>query len=182
MSTAGGDPVPRPPLRRPLADAVAARRRAGLVSGLRGMARADDRQRAPISGAPIGEAGNGQARPSPAADAELCDLCGLGIPDDHRHLLELVERRIVCACEACWAMRSGEGDYRPTGNRTVWLAGPGRSRRPLGVASRSRSGWRSSWSRQSPLRRGAVSEPGGRDRERAALRLVEPDARAQPGP
>ncbi len=121
MSTAGGDPVPRPPLRRPLADAVAARRRAGLVSGLRGMARANDRQRAPISGAPIGEAGNGQARPSPAADAEVCDLCGLGIPEDHRHLLALVERRIVCACEACWAMRSGEGDYRPTGNRTVWL-------------------------------------------------------------
>jgi hypothetical protein len=29
----------------------------------------------------------------------------------------------VCACEACWAMRSGEGDYRPTGNRTVWLPG-----------------------------------------------------------
>ena len=33
------------------------------------------------------------------------------------------ERRIVCACETCWAMRSGEGDYRPTGNRTVWLTG-----------------------------------------------------------
>jgi hypothetical protein len=45
----------------------------------------------------------------------------LGIPEDHRHLLHLVERRIICACEACWAMRSGEGDYRPTGNRTVWL-------------------------------------------------------------
>jgi hypothetical protein len=27
----------------------------------------------------------------------------------------------VCSCEACWAMRAGEGDYRPTGNRTVWL-------------------------------------------------------------
>jgi Family of unknown function (DUF5947) len=48
-------------------------------------------------------------------------LCGVTIPDDHRHLLHLAERRIVCACEACWAMRSGEGDYRPTGNRTLWL-------------------------------------------------------------
>jgi hypothetical protein len=45
----------------------------------------------------------------------------VSIPADHRHLLQLAERRIVCACEACWAMRSGEGDYRPTGNRTVWL-------------------------------------------------------------
>jgi hypothetical protein len=52
---------------------------------------------------------------------EFCDLCGLGIPDEHRHLLHLVERRIVCSCEPCWAMRAGEGDYRPTGNRTLWL-------------------------------------------------------------
>jgi hypothetical protein len=52
---------------------------------------------------------------------EYCDICGVTIPEDHRHLLHLGERRIVCACEACWAMRSGEGDYRPTGSRTVWL-------------------------------------------------------------
>jgi hypothetical protein len=49
-------------------------------------------------------------------------LCGIAIPEDHRHLLHLVERRIVCTCEACWGMRSGEGDYRPTGQRTLWLA------------------------------------------------------------
>jgi hypothetical protein len=59
---------------------------------------------------------------SPAAvDTEHCDLCGLSIGEEHRHLLDLVERRIVCSCEACWAMRAGEGDYRPVGNRTVWL-------------------------------------------------------------
>ena len=52
---------------------------------------------------------------------EFCDLCGIGIAEDHRHLLALVERRIVCSCEACWAMRAGEGDYRPVGNRTLWL-------------------------------------------------------------
>src|SRR5205807_7737639 len=50
-----------------------------------------------------------------------CDLCGVGITDDHRHLLHLTERRIVCSCEACWALRAGEGDYRPVGNRTLWL-------------------------------------------------------------
>ena len=80
-----------------------ARRRAGVVTGLRGLARQS-------------------ARASPAAETdEVCDLCGIGIPADHRHLLALSERRIVCSCEACWAMRSGEGDYRPTGNRTLWL-------------------------------------------------------------
>ena len=91
-------------VRRLLDDAMAARRRAGVVSGLRGLARQPARGSAPAT----------------AAD-EVCDLCGIGISSDHRHLLALSERRIVCACEACWAMRSGEGDYRPTGNRTLWL-------------------------------------------------------------
>jgi hypothetical protein len=96
--------------RRLLDDAVAARRRASLVSGLRGLSRASTPLTPPAS--------------APAtAETEVCDLCGVGIPEDHRHLLALSERRIVCACEACWAMRSGEGDYRPTGTRTVWLPG-----------------------------------------------------------
>ena len=95
--------------RRPVADAVAARRRADLVSGLRGLARPRTMTAPPTPPVPTG--------------TEACDLCGTGISEDHRHLLHLVERRIVCACEACWAMRSGEGDYRPTGNRTVWLPG-----------------------------------------------------------
>ena len=88
-------------------DAVAARRRAGFVSGLRGLARTPARTPAVAA----------------SADTDVCDLCGVGISEDHRHLLALSERRIVCACEACWAMRSGEGDFRPTGNRTVWLSG-----------------------------------------------------------
>ena len=93
--------------RRLIDEAVASRRRAQMISGMRGLARARS----------AGE------RADPVADqaSERCDLCGLSIPDDHRHLLALVERRIVCSCEACWAMRAGEGDYRPTGNRTVWL-------------------------------------------------------------
>jgi hypothetical protein len=96
--------------RRLMADAVAARQRAGLVSGLRGLARP------PAPGAP-----RATARAVPAPEVEHCDLCGLTISPDHRHLLDLAQRRIVCACESCWAMRSGEGDYRPTGNRTLWL-------------------------------------------------------------
>jgi hypothetical protein len=93
--------------RRLIDEAVASRRRAQMISGMRGMARARP------------GAGNAGAVADPAS--EHCDLCGLSIPDDHRHLLALVERRIVCSCEACWAMRAGEGDYRPTGNRTLWL-------------------------------------------------------------
>jgi hypothetical protein len=99
-----------------VADAVAARRRADLVSGLRGLARPGFR-RASTSAPPPGDPG---AVATPDTD-EVCDLCGIGIAAEHRHLLHLVERRILCSCESCWAMRSGEGDYRPTGNRTLWL-------------------------------------------------------------
>jgi hypothetical protein len=110
VSVAGSHPDR--PGRRPVADAIAVRRRTQLVSGLRGLARPGN-SAPPGSG--LSEAGG------PIGGAEHCDICGVTIPDDHRHLLHLVQRRIVCSCEACWAMRSGEGDYRPTGNRTLWL-------------------------------------------------------------
>ena len=72
--------------------------RAGLVAAMRGL-----------------------RRPSPSAAAERCELCRGGIPDDHRHLLHLEERRIVCVCGTCWALRSGDPEYRPAGSRIVWL-------------------------------------------------------------
>jgi len=27
----------------------------------------------------------------------------------------------VCVCGTCWALRSGDAEFRPVGNRTVWL-------------------------------------------------------------
>jgi hypothetical protein len=107
MSGANGDRG-----RRLVADAVAGRRRAEMVTGLRGLARPSP---------PNGRRANGNGPRASAPGLEVCDLCGVTIPEDHRHLLHLIERRIVCACEACWAMRAGEGDYRPTGSRTLWL-------------------------------------------------------------
>jgi hypothetical protein len=66
------------------------------------------------------------AQPPPpvarAADAdEQCELCTLSLATKHRHLLHLDERRILCVCETCWAVRSGEAEFRPVGNRTVRL-------------------------------------------------------------
>ncbi|MFT3864471.1 MAG: DUF5947 family protein [Solirubrobacterales bacterium] len=58
-----------------------------------------------------------------ATEIEHCDLCGAELAADHRHLLHLEERRILCACEPCVAFRSGEGPYRPTGSRLLWLEG-----------------------------------------------------------
>jgi hypothetical protein len=43
------------------------------------------------------------------------------VPDDHRHLLQLEERRILCVCEPCRALRAGDPGLRTTGTRIVWL-------------------------------------------------------------
>jgi Family of unknown function (DUF5947) len=115
------------PAGRPIAEAVAARQRARMVAGLRGLAKppapASASAGPPPAGGPGGVAIELElASAGTLAGEERCELCGLSIDPDHRHLLALVERRIVCACEACWAMRSGEGDYRPVGNRTLWLS------------------------------------------------------------
>jgi len=64
-----------------------------------------------------------EAPPSPVArpDDEQCELCPLTIAAKHRHLLHLDERRILCVCETCWAVRSGDAEFRPVGNRTLRL-------------------------------------------------------------
>jgi hypothetical protein len=59
----------------------------------------------------------------PPADGPRCELCPLSLADDHKHLLDLEERRIICVCPTCWSIRSGDARYRPTGSRTLWLEG-----------------------------------------------------------
>jgi hypothetical protein len=66
------------------------------------------------------------ARQVPEELSELdvpCDLCGTSMSQDHRHLLHLDDRRMVCVCESCWALRSGDAEFRPAGARTLWLEG-----------------------------------------------------------
>lgn len=89
-----------------LDDMVAARRRSDALARMRALAQAGAASKATGPRAPV---------------QERCDLCNTTVPDDHRHLLHLEERRIVCVCEACWALRSGDAEYRPTGMRTLWL-------------------------------------------------------------
>lgn len=88
-----------------LDQAVTGRRRAQMVANLRGLARTST------------------ARDTPPARVESCDLCTARVPSDHRHLLNLAERQIVCVCESCWALRSGDPDLRPVGRRVVALNG-----------------------------------------------------------
>jgi hypothetical protein len=89
-----------------LEDMVAARKRAETLARMRALAQTGGASRGPGTRAPA---------------QERCDLCNTTIPDDHRHLIHLEQRRIVCSCEACWALHSGDAEYRPTGMRTLWL-------------------------------------------------------------
>ena len=107
--------------RSPLADAVAARRRAQLVTGLRGMVRPAQDPATSGRSVPAGPRVTAGPQPDPGDTGEVCDLCAITIPERHRHLLQLVERRIECACESCWNIRSGDPEYRPVGSRTLWL-------------------------------------------------------------
>lgn len=84
-----------------------ARRRAATVARMRSLAQAGN--------APSKRAGQ------PRTAQERCEICNAPLPDDHRHMLQLEERRIVCSCEACWALHSGDPEYRPVGTRAVWL-------------------------------------------------------------
>ncbi len=127
LPLAGGGLAPEPPpagaieLPMVLSGAPA---RPGIVSGI---ASNGTGQEVVTSGGRPGIVANGEKNgvpvlgdPAPASE-ERCDLCGTTVPEDHRHLLNLVERRIECVCESCWALRSGDAEYRPTGGRTLWL-------------------------------------------------------------
>ena len=61
--------------------------------------------------------------PEPVTSGAVCDLCGNRMDEDHRHLLHVTDRRILCSCEPCWAMRAGDPELRPTGNRMQLLEG-----------------------------------------------------------
>jgi hypothetical protein len=40
---------------------------------------------------------------------ERCELCGLGLRSDHPHLVELAQRKLLCTCDACAILFSGQG-------------------------------------------------------------------------
>lgn len=42
-------------------------------------------------------------------EVEHCELCSEIIPKDHRHLLDLSSRALICACQACSLLFSDEG-------------------------------------------------------------------------
>lgn len=48
-----------------------------------------------------------RTRSSTARDLEHCELCSAGLGCEHPHLVELVSRHILCACDACAMLFDG---------------------------------------------------------------------------
>ena len=67
----------------------------------------------------------GQPADSPAGAVEECDLCGESIPPEHRHLVDLQSREMLCACRACKLLfdtgAAGGGHYRLVPERRLAL-------------------------------------------------------------
>ena len=55
--------------------------------------------------------------------AEYCELCSAELAAEHPHLIEPVERRIVCSCAACALLFEGAttGSYRRVPRDAMWL-------------------------------------------------------------
>src|SRR5919199_6235175 len=60
-----------------------------------------------------------------AAQEEQCDLCGEPIPPEHRHLLEVSTREVMCVCRPCSILfdseAASEGRYRLVPDRRLFL-------------------------------------------------------------
>lgn len=71
------------------------------------------------------EASENATKASVEAAQEYCDLCGEPIPSEHRHLLEVPTRDIMCSCRACsilfYEEAASEGRYRLVPDRRLFL-------------------------------------------------------------
>src|SRR5215208_6429138 len=65
------------------------------------------------------------AKEATKAAQEHCDLCSEPIPPEHRHLLEVSTREIMCACRPCSILfdseAASEGKYRLIPDRRLFL-------------------------------------------------------------
>ncbi len=67
-----------------------------------------------------------RANQAAAAAQELCELCSEPIPPEHRHLLDVAPRELLCVCRACSILfdrqAASNGKYRLVPERRLCLA------------------------------------------------------------
>lgn len=59
----------------------------------------------------------------PPTPGEACDLCAEPVPAEHRHIVDLERRSLLCTCRGCSLLFSGEvaGRYRMVPDRYLWI-------------------------------------------------------------
>jgi hypothetical protein len=60
----------------------------------------------------------------PRAVLERCELCSAALPPDHQHLIEPQTRKMLCSCQACSILFSGQAGtkYRRVPRRVRYLS------------------------------------------------------------
>lgn len=67
--------------------------------------------------------------PAPArAAGERCELCSVALESAHSHLVDVKERRLLCACRPCYLLftphGAAQGRYKAVGDRCIRFAEP----------------------------------------------------------
>jgi hypothetical protein len=79
-----------------------------------------------VTGSRLRQVVRASAAPPPE-EPERCDLCGDEVPPEHRHMLDLTNRELMCACRACAVLfdrgAAGGGHYRLVPDRRLALHG-----------------------------------------------------------
>ena len=73
-------------------------------------------------GAPLAALARLSRRPAPPPVEERCELCGLDVPDEHPHIVDIDSRALLCACRACGLLfppEAATGRYRGVPDRWV---------------------------------------------------------------
>ena len=76
-----------------------------------------------------------ERRRRPRPGEEDCDLCGTAMPEDHRHLLQLEERRILCVVRELLGAARRRPEYPADRHAGRLARGLRAARRALGAAS-----------------------------------------------
>jgi Family of unknown function (DUF5947) len=66
------------------------------------------------------------ARPPPAPVEESCEMCDAAIAEEHQHVVDLVNRSLMCTCRACYLLFTAEGAqqrYRAVPDRYLGFTG-----------------------------------------------------------
>ncbi len=73
-------------------------------------------------GGPLAALARLSRRPTPARVEERCELCGLDVPDEHPHIVDIDSRALLCACRPCGLLfppEASTGRYRGVPDRWV---------------------------------------------------------------